>query len=226
MANYANGDVLMMERTEALDVPASVNAAVTIPTVDATGKTPIRPMYLEICESDGDFTYRVDNGSTAGSHIAVVAADLSVINRPLIPIGPDTSIKTTAGGARVVDVRWIYPGEARDGITQTIDHASLTPILTFALTGGTIAAAAAKTLTIPANAVEMVIQSISGGGATPGMRYAVAASGTPTAIIDVPAAMATHGAPYRIFLNDADALRYIRTGDTDQSVYGYFRMKA
>lgn len=220
MATYADGDVLMMERTAALAVAATLTA-ITIPTITGANGAVIRPLYMEIAEASADFSMRVNEGATAGTTAAIVAADLALANRPLVPITPNTAILMLDGaGTTTVDVRWIYPAMTKEGRVATVPHASLMPVVTFSIAVTDTAA----TVTIPTDAVEMVINTSAGGGATPGVRYAVAASGTPTAIINVLATGISHGAPYRIFVADDDVIRIVRNGDTNQTIVGFWRL--
>jgi len=73
MSNYADGRVLLMERTEAIAFATS-EATVTIPTVGSTKL--IRPMFMEICELDQDLLVRINNDATAQDQLTVTAADL------------------------------------------------------------------------------------------------------------------------------------------------------
>lgn len=220
MATYADGDVLMMERTAALALAATLTA-VTIPTITGANGAVIRPLYLEIAEASANFSMRVNEGSTAGATAAIVAADLGVTNRPLVPITPNTAILMTDGaGTATVDVRWIYPAMTKEGRVASVPHAVLMPVISFSLSVTDTAA----NLTVPADAVEMVINTSAGGGATPGVRYAVAASGTPTPIINVLATSISHSAPYRIFVADDDVIRMVRNGDTNQTIVGFWRL--
>lgn len=219
MPSYADGDVLMMERTAALAVTSSLTA-VTIPTISGSNGALIRPLYLEICESTADFNLRVNDGSDTGTTQAIVAADLSIVNRPLIAISANTAILLSTAATATVDVRWIYPVGAKAGLTTSIEHASILPMMSFSISVTNSAA----NITIPADAVEMVINTSAGGGTTPGITYAVGASGTPTPIVNVPAGSISYGAPYRIFIDDGDVLRAIRLGNTNQTITGFWRL--
>lgn len=222
MATYADGDVLMMERTAALAITSSLTA-VTIPTITGSQNGAlVRPLYLEIAEATANFSMRVNNGSTTGTTQAIVAADLSVVNRVLVPVTDDTEILFSTATTATLDVRWIYPVGAKKGRVASLPHASMLPVISFSISVTDTAA----NLTVPSDAVEMVINGSAGGGSSPGVTYAVAATGTPTPIVNVPATTISSGAPYRLFIDEEDILRMVRLGDTNQTITGYWRLAA
>lgn len=218
MSVFAYKDILKMERTARITatVGALVANAVTIPTITVSGVT-YRPIGLSIIDASADFNLKLGTATTLGDAIGITAASLSPTNQISIDLGAsDILVMSDGAGTATIDVRWFWPNQARDGVSVGTESKVLIPTRSESLS----AVAAEAPVTIPTGAVELVILSLS----TDGLNYRVddgTANGQKITLLQ---ADITYDRPFSVFVNDGDRLRIERSGGSDVTVLGYWRI--
>lgn len=162
---------LVFERTAQLTVPADSTAIadqlITIPELSG-----VRPIAVEILAAAADFSVEIADtaAGTTGQMELVALSILPNTGSVLLELGPDSELALEAAAtATTCDVRWLYPLGAISGIAST----SSRELIKSAQTATLSAVVGEASVTVPAGAVGLVIDSLSATLDVDGLMYRV-----------------------------------------------------
>lgn len=135
---------------------------ITVPEVNG-----VRPIGFSIIDAAADLSVEVSEDPDESNAVELTAANILPNSGDLyFELGPDTKIAMeAAAGATTANIRWFYPAGA------TLGHASSPKLEDLNLRSQSysqVIGTPAEDITIPDDAIALVIESVSAGGASNG----------------------------------------------------------